>query len=67
MGPERVAMVKMAWAQLDTNGRGVMTLEDIARIYDVSGNPLVKAGKLSKADALRVCGQLCFKLNLMTD
>ena len=28
--------------------------EDIARIYDVSGNPLVKAGKLSKTDALRV-------------
>jgi len=55
MSAERVAMVKMAWAQFDTNGRndGVMTLEDIARIYDVSGNPLVKAGKLSKADALR--------------
>jgi len=53
MGPARVELVKLAWAQLDTRGRGVVTLEDIARIYDVSGNPLVKAGKLSKTDALR--------------
>jgi len=53
MGPERVALVKLAFGQLDQRGRGVVTLEDIARIYDVSGNPLVKAGKLSKTDALR--------------
>jgi len=53
MGPERIEMVKLAWAQLDTKGRGVVTLEDMARIYDVSGNPLVKAGKLSKTDALK--------------
>jgi len=53
MGPYRVEMVKLAFAQLDQRGRGVVTLEDIARIYDVSGNPLVKAGKLSKVDALR--------------
>jgi len=53
MGPERVEMVKLAFAQLDRRGQGVVTLEDIARIYDVSGNPLVKAGKLSKVDALK--------------
>jgi len=53
MGTVRVELVKLAWGQLDTRGRGVVTLEDIARIYDVSGNPLVKAGKLSKVDALR--------------
>jgi Ca2+-binding EF-hand superfamily protein len=53
MGPERVELVKLAWRQLDTRGRGVVTLEDIALVYDVSGNPLVKAGKLSKTDALR--------------
>lgn len=53
MGPERVALVKLAFGQLDQRGRGVVTLEDIARIYDVSGNPLVKAGKLSKMDALK--------------
>lgn len=53
MNPERVALVKLAFGQLDTRGRGVVTLEDMARIYDVSGNPLVKAGKMSKADALR--------------
>lgn len=53
MGPERVELVKLAFAQLDQRGRGVVTLEDIARIYDVSGNPLVKAGKLSKVDALK--------------
>lgn len=53
MGPFRVELVKLAWAQLDTKGKGTLTLEDLARIYDVSGNPLVKAGKLSKTDALR--------------
>jgi Ca2+-binding EF-hand superfamily protein len=53
MGPFRVELVKLAWAQLDTKGKGALTLEDLARIYDVSGNPLVKAGKLSKTDALR--------------
>jgi len=53
MGPARVEMVKLAFQQLDQRGAGVVTLEDIARIYDVSGNPLVKAGKLSKVDALK--------------
>jgi hypothetical protein len=54
MGSVRVELVKLAFAQLDQRGQGVVTLEDIARIYDVSGNPLVKAGKLSKVDALKV-------------
>jgi len=53
MNPQRVEFVKLAWAQLDTKGKGVLSLEDIAILYDVSGNPLVKAGKLSKTDALR--------------
>jgi Ca2+-binding EF-hand superfamily protein len=53
MGPERVALVKLAFKQLDQRGAGVVTLEDIARVYDVSGNPLVKAGKMSKIDALK--------------
>jgi len=53
MGVQRVEMVKLAWNQLDTRGKGVVTLEDLAKIYDVSGNPLVKSGKLSTADALR--------------
>jgi len=53
MGPERIALVKLAFRQLDQRGAGIVTLEDIARVYDVSGNPLVKAGKLSKVDALK--------------
>jgi len=53
MGPFRVDLVKLAWAQLDQRGRGFVTVEDMARIYDVSGNPLVKAGKLSKVDAIK--------------
>jgi Ca2+-binding EF-hand superfamily protein len=53
MGSARVELVKLAFAQLDRRGQGVVTLEDIAHIYDVSGNPLVKAGKLSKVDALK--------------
>jgi len=53
MGPERVELVKLAFGQLDQSGKGFITLEDLARVYDVSGNPLVKAGKLSKVDALK--------------
>jgi len=53
MTAPRVEMVKLAWAQLDTRGAGVVTLADIAKIYDVSGNPLVKAGNMTVQDALR--------------
>lgn len=70
MGPFRVELVKLAFAQLDRRGQGVVTLDDIAHIYDVSGNPLVKAGKLSKVDALKVLllprlgGDTCIQTNL---
>lgn len=53
MAPARVELVKLAWGQIDKKGRGYVTLEDLTLIYDVSGNPLVKAGKLSKTDAIR--------------
>jgi len=53
MNESRVDLVKQAWAILDENRRGYITVQDIARRYDVSGNPLVKAGKLSKNDALK--------------
>jgi len=49
----RVQLVKLAWAVLDDAHRGYVTLEDIARKYDVSGHPLVKEGKMTPADAVR--------------
>lgn len=53
MNSARVDMVKLAWKQIDVRGAGVITLADIAKVYDVSGNPLVKAGKMTVQDALR--------------
>jgi len=53
MGDFRVQLVKLAWAVLDESGKGYITLEDIARKYDVSAHPLVKEGKSTPAEAIR--------------
>ncbi len=58
MGSRRVELVKLAWSKLDRDGKGHITIDDLAHVYDVSGNPLVKAGKLSKVDAIRVCCEI---------
>jgi Ca2+-binding EF-hand superfamily protein len=53
MNEFRLNMVKMAFGVLDDTNDGLVTLEDIARKYDVSKNPLVKAGKMSPNDVLK--------------
>jgi len=53
MNVSRVQMVKLAWAVIDDRGKGFLTLEDVARKYDVSGHPLVKEGKMTPAEAVR--------------
>jgi len=53
MNEFRQQIVKLAWEVLDDRGKGVVTLEDIARRYDVSGHPLVKEGKCTPAEAVR--------------
>ena len=41
----RLNLVKKAFAILDADGSGVVTVEDIAVAYDASQHPEVKAGK----------------------
>lgn len=53
MSEDRVKLVKLAFAVLDERGKGYVTLEDVARKYDVSNHPLVKEGKITKAEAVK--------------
>jgi Ca2+-binding EF-hand superfamily protein len=53
MNDFRIELVKLAFSVLDDSNDGIITLEDVARKYDVSGNPLVKAGKMSANDVLK--------------
>lgn len=53
MSDRRRDLVKKAYALLDANGDGVVRLDDIARLYDVTNHPDVKSGKLTPKDALR--------------
>jgi Ca2+-binding EF-hand superfamily protein len=53
MNDFRLGLVKMAFNVLDDTGDGIVTLEDVARKYDVSKNPLVKAGKMSPNEVLK--------------
>lgn len=53
MNDERKQMVRLAWAVIDESGKGYITLQDVARKYDVSGHPLVKEGKMTPAEAVK--------------
>jgi len=41
-------VVKRAYAKLDANGDGTVTLDDIAQLYDASKHPEVHAGSKSE-------------------
>lgn len=44
MNAARTELVKKAYAKLDVNGDGQVTLDDIAKIYDVSKHPEIVNG-----------------------
>jgi Ca2+-binding EF-hand superfamily protein len=50
--PRRQAMVDKAFARLDMNGSGEITISDIAGIYDVSMNPEFVEGRKTKDQIL---------------
>lgn len=49
----RIALIRKAYDKLDVNGDGTVTLDDVAKLYDVSQHPDVITGKLSPAEAYR--------------
>ena len=52
LNERRLNMVKKAFAMLDKNGSGVITVSDIAGIYDVSQNPEFLEGRKTKDEIL---------------
>ena len=53
LNDRRRALVRLAFNVLDKDKSGVVTVEDIVKAYDVSHNPDVRSGKITKAQALR--------------
>ena len=53
MNERRRTLVEKAYKLLDSNKDGIVKLNDIEQLYDVSQHPEVLSGKLSKQDALR--------------
>lgn len=53
LSESRVGFIRQAYNKLDINGDGQVTLDDIARIYDVSQHPDVVAGKKTPEEAYR--------------
>ena len=49
----RQDLVKLAYKVVDKTGDGIVTVEDLELAYDVSKNPDVASGKVTKAEALR--------------
>ena len=50
--PRRAAMVQKAFAMLDKDGQGGITISDIAGIYDVSMNPEFLEGRKTRDEIL---------------
>ncbi len=53
LSERRKKMIRMAFDILDTDKSGVITVEEIANVYDVSWNPDVRSGKKTTQEALR--------------
>ncbi|TMW63034.1 hypothetical protein Poli38472_005652 [Pythium oligandrum] len=52
MPKRRIKLVKQAFACLDTDGDGCVTVDEVERLYDPSHHPEVLAGRLRPRDAL---------------
>ena len=53
LNENRLGFIRQAYQKLDVNGDGQVTLDDIARIYDVSQHPDVIDGKKTPEEAYR--------------
>ena len=53
LSENRLSFIKKAYQKLDINGDGQVTLDDVARIYDVSQHPDVIQGKKTPEEAYR--------------
>ena len=53
LNENRLGFIRQAYQKLDINGDGQVTLDDVARIYDVSQHPDVIDGKKTPEEAYR--------------
>ena len=53
LNENRLAYIKAAYDKLDVNKDGQVTLEDIAKLYDVSQHPDVMSGRKTPEEAYR--------------
>lgn len=53
LSASRVSFIRLAYNKLDINGDGQVSLDDVARIYDVSQHPDVMDGKKTPEEAYR--------------
>ncbi len=53
MNDFRLSLIKKAYQKLDVNQDGSVTLDDIAKLYDVSKHPDVLSGKMKPQEAYR--------------
>eukprot|EP00697_Spironema_sp_BW2_P015789 gnl/Spiro4/6767_TR3496_c0_g1_i1.p1 gnl/Spiro4/6767_TR3496_c0_g1~~gnl/Spiro4/6767_TR3496_c0_g1_i1.p1 ORF type:complete len:214 (-),score=73.42 gnl/Spiro4/6767_TR3496_c0_g1_i1:106-747(-) len=52
LNPTRKAIIARAFAKLDRDGSGVITIEDIRAVYNAKNNPLVVTGKKTETEVL---------------
>ncbi len=52
LNPRRKALVKLAFDILDKDKSGIITIDEIAQVYDTSKNPDVLSGRKTKEQAL---------------
>ena len=48
-----MTFIRKAYEKLDTNGNGKVTLDDVAKLYDVAHNPDVISGKRDPMDVYK--------------
>ena len=53
LNDRRKKLIRMAFDILDTDGSGLVTIDELSAVYDVSWNPAVRAGKLTERDAMK--------------
>jgi calcyphosin len=52
LSPERLAIVEKAFARLDRDGSGVVTIEDITGVFNAKKHPEVMEGRKTEAQVL---------------
>lgn len=53
LSDKRKALVRMAFDILDKDGSGVVTVDELEAVYNVSANPEVQAGKITPQEAMK--------------